>query len=41
VLKESYESSFQDKVASYGGSNGQASKKKFATKGKGKKIILQ
>jgi hypothetical protein len=38
VLKENDEPNFQDKLASFGGSNIEASKKKFAAKGKGKKI---
>jgi len=37
VFRENHEFDFQEKLASFGGSYIQASKKKFATKGKGEK----
>jgi hypothetical protein len=41
VFRKSHEPNFEEKFASSKGSDVQASKKKFATKGKGKKIIPQ
>jgi hypothetical protein len=36
MLRESHELDFQEKLASFGGSNVQASKKKFVARRKGK-----
>jgi len=41
ILTKNHEFSFQEKFASFGGSNVQVSKKKFVVKGKGKKTNFQ
>jgi hypothetical protein len=41
TFRKNHEPDFQEKLASFGGLDVQANKKKFATKGKGEKTIPQ